>query len=43
MGLDLHEHGARGYNPEIYTADFVIEAGDELVPISTLAGATADR
>ena len=37
MGLDLHEHGARGYNPEIYTADFVIEAGDEMVPISELA------
>jgi ammonium transporter, Amt family len=36
VGLDLHEHGARGYNPEIYTGDFVIEAGDELVPISEL-------
>jgi Amt family ammonium transporter len=33
-GLDVMEHGLRGYNPEIYTGDFVIEAGDELVPIS---------
>lgn len=39
MGLDLLEHGARGYNPEIYTGDFVIEANDERVPISTLAEA----
>jgi Amt family ammonium transporter len=38
MGLDLLEHGARGYNPEIYTGDFVIESGDELVPISELVG-----
>ena len=37
MGLDVLEHGVRGYNPEIYTADFVIEAGDEMVPISELA------
>lgn len=35
-GLDLIEHGYRGYNPEIYTADFVIEADDELVPIGSL-------
>jgi Amt family ammonium transporter len=34
-GLDLIEHGFRGYNPEIYTADFVIEAGDERVPVLT--------
>jgi Amt family ammonium transporter len=33
-GLDLIEHGARGYNPEIYTADFVIEAEDERVPVA---------
>jgi Amt family ammonium transporter len=31
-GLDVAEHGARGYNPEIYTADFVLEAENELVP-----------
>jgi Amt family ammonium transporter len=33
MGLDLLEHGARGYNEEIYTADFVIETEEELEPI----------
>ena len=38
MGLDVMEHGLRGYNPEIYTADFVIEAGDELIPISQVSG-----
>ncbi len=42
MGLDVLEHGARGYNPEIYTADFVIEAGDEMVPISSLATVASD-
>jgi Amt family ammonium transporter len=38
MGLDLLEHGSRGYGPEIYTADFVIEADDVRVPITDLAG-----
>ncbi len=32
-GLDLVEHGVRGYNPEIYTADFVIEADNERVAV----------
>jgi Amt family ammonium transporter len=36
LGLDVAEHGARGYGPEIYTADFVIEAEDERVPITDL-------
>ncbi len=36
-GLDVMEHGARGYGPEIYTADFVIEADNERVPV--LSGA----
>jgi Amt family ammonium transporter len=33
-GLDVLEHGARGYNPEIYTADFVLETDGEKVPVS---------
>jgi ammonium transporter, Amt family len=37
-GLDVAEHGARGYNPELYTADFVLEADNELVPASLLEG-----
>jgi ammonium transporter, Amt family len=32
MGLDVLEHGPRGYNPELYTADFVLEAEGEMVP-----------
>jgi Amt family ammonium transporter len=39
-GLDVMEHGLRGYNPEIYTGDFVIEAGDERVPISQVSALT---
>ena len=39
-GLDVMEHGLRGYNPELYTGDFVIEAGDELVPISQVSALT---
>jgi Amt family ammonium transporter len=39
-GLDVMEHGLRGYNPEIYTGDFVIEAGDERVPISQVSSLT---
>jgi Amt family ammonium transporter len=38
MGLDVLEHGARGYNPELYTADFVLEADDELVPAAAALG-----
>ena len=38
MGLDVMEHGLRGYNPEIYTGDFIIEAGDERIPISQVTG-----
>jgi hypothetical protein len=34
MGLDVLEHGARGYNPEIYTADFALEADGQKVPVS---------
>ncbi len=37
-GLDRIEHGSRGYNPEIYTADFVLEAEDELVPVGVSVG-----
>jgi Amt family ammonium transporter len=41
-GLDLMEHGLRGYGPELYTGDFVLEAGDVRVPISEMAGAIKD-
>jgi Amt family ammonium transporter len=37
MGLDVLEHGTRGYNPELYTADFVLEAEDELVPAPSVS------
>jgi Amt family ammonium transporter len=33
-GLDVIEHGVRGYNQELYTADFVLEADDEIVPVA---------
>ncbi len=41
-GLDVMEHGLRGYGPEIYTGDFVIEAGDVRVPIAQMAGTVTD-
>jgi ammonia channel protein AmtB len=35
MGLDVLEHGVRGYNQEIYTADFVLETDGQKVPVGT--------
>ena len=34
------EHGCGATTPSCYTGDFVIEAGDELVPISQVSALT---